>query len=123
MTKDHITTIEGLAERIQRTMASNEDVLALDQTVQALDMKVTEGFDRIEYLRPAEQKRKIEDLEVRMKRLEDALAIEPQLDERPQNTDRRWQGGQDLETTRHARYALPPLARAALICYGAGRGL
>jgi hypothetical protein len=80
MTKDNITTIEGLAEMIQRTMASTEDVQALDKKVQALDMKVTKGFDRIEHLIPAEQKRKIEDLEVRTKRLEDALAVEPQLD-------------------------------------------
>ena len=85
-------------------------------------MKITEGLDRIEHLRPAEQKRKIEDLEVRMQRLEDALAVEPQLDSRPQNTDRCRHGGQDLETARHALYAAPPLAYAALICYGAGRG-
>jgi hypothetical protein len=39
----NITTIEGLAEMIQRTMASKEDV-------QALDKKVTEGFERIEHL-------------------------------------------------------------------------
>jgi hypothetical protein len=83
MTKDNITTIEGLAEMIQRTMASTEDVQALDKTVQAPDMKVTEGCDRLEHLLPAEQKRTIEDLEVRMKRLEEALAVEPQLDSRP----------------------------------------
>jgi len=63
-----ITTIEGLAEMIQRTMASKDDV-------QALDKKVTEGFERIEHLLLAEQKRKIEDLQKRMKRLEDALAV------------------------------------------------
>jgi hypothetical protein len=48
--KDNITTIEGLAEMIQRTMASKEDVQELDKKVQALDMKVTTGFDRIEHL-------------------------------------------------------------------------
>ena len=60
---------------IQRTMASKEDV-------QALDKKVTEGFervdsrlDRIEHLLLAEQKREIEDLKQWMKRLEDALAV------------------------------------------------
>ena len=63
-----ITTIEALAEMIQRTMASKEDV-------QALDKKVTEGFERIEHLLLAEQKREIEDLQQRMKRLEDALAV------------------------------------------------
>jgi hypothetical protein len=64
----NITTIEGLAEMIQRTMASKEDV-------QALDKKITAGFDRIEHLLLAEQKREIEDLKQRMKRLEDALAV------------------------------------------------
>jgi hypothetical protein len=63
-----ITTIEGLAEMIQRTMASKEDV-------QALDRKVTEGFERIEHLLLAKQKRDIEDLKQRMKKLEDALAV------------------------------------------------
>ena len=53
---------------IQRTMASKEDV-------QALDKKVTAGFARIEHLLLAEQKWAIEDLKKRMKRLEDALAV------------------------------------------------
>jgi hypothetical protein len=70
-----ITTTEGLAEMIQRTMASKADVQALDKKVQALDKKVTEGFERIEHLLLAEQKREIEDLQTRMKRLEDALAV------------------------------------------------
>jgi DNA repair exonuclease SbcCD ATPase subunit len=75
MAKTIITTIEGLAEMIQRTMASKEDVQALDKKVQALDNKITEGFERIEHLLLEEQRRKIENLETRMKRLEDALAI------------------------------------------------
>ena len=75
MAKNKITTIEGLAEMIQRTMASKEDVHALDKKVQALDTKVTTGFDRIEHLLLEEQRRKIENLETRMKTLEDALAV------------------------------------------------
>jgi hypothetical protein len=75
MTKKNITTIEGLAEMIQRSMASKEDVNALDKKIQALDTKVAEGFERIEHLLMEEQKRKIENLETRMKKLEDALAI------------------------------------------------
>ena len=75
MTKNNITTIEGLAAMIQRTMASKEDVQALDKKAQALDTKVTVGFERIEHLLLEEQKRKIENLETRMKKLEDALAI------------------------------------------------
>jgi hypothetical protein len=64
----NITTIEGLAEMLQRTMASKEDIKELRAEMQA-------GFERIEHLLLAEQKRKIEDLEKRMKRLEDALAV------------------------------------------------
>jgi oligoendopeptidase F len=75
MAQTNITTIEGLAEMIQRTMASKEDIQALDKKFQALDTKVTEGFNRIEHLLLEEQKRKIENLETRMKKLEDALAI------------------------------------------------
>ena len=75
MTKNNITTIEGLAEMIQRTMASKEDVQALDTKVEALDKKVTAGFERIEHLLLAEQKGEIADLQKRMKRLEDAVAL------------------------------------------------
>jgi hypothetical protein len=59
MVKTTITTIEGLAEMMQRTMASKEDVHALDKKVQALDTKVTTGFERIEHLLLEEQRRKI----------------------------------------------------------------
>jgi hypothetical protein len=74
MNKD-IKTIEDLAAMIQRTMASKEDVQALETKVEALDKKVTEGFERIETLLLEEQKREMEDLKQRMKRLEDALAV------------------------------------------------
>lgn len=60
---------------INTHMASKEDVQALDKKFQALDTKVTEGFDRIEHLLLEEQKRKIENLETRMKKLEDAVAV------------------------------------------------
>jgi hypothetical protein len=71
----HITTIEGLAEMIQRTMASKEDVQALGTKVQARDTKVTAGFDRIEHLFLAQQEQRLTDPEGRMKKLEDALAV------------------------------------------------
>jgi hypothetical protein len=64
-------TIETLAEMINegfKTTATKEDVAALRS-------EMTAGFERIEHLLLAEQKRKIEDLEKRMKRLEDALAV------------------------------------------------
>jgi hypothetical protein len=68
MAKNNITTSEGLAALINETMASKEDV-------QALDKKVTEGFDRIEHLIPAKQEQGLNDVEVRMKKLKDALAV------------------------------------------------
>jgi hypothetical protein len=54
---------------------ASEDVQALDKKIQVLDNKVTEGFERIEYLLLEEQRRKIEELEKRMKCLEDALPV------------------------------------------------
>jgi len=75
MAKNKITTIEGLAALIHETMAKEEDVQALDNKIQALDTKVTEGFGRIETLLIEEQRRKIENLEARMQKLEDALAV------------------------------------------------
>jgi phosphoenolpyruvate-protein kinase (PTS system EI component) len=60
-------TIETLAEMINegfKTTATKEDIKA-----------VNTRLDRIEHLILAEQKRDIEDLKQRMKRLEDALAV------------------------------------------------
>ena len=71
MAKTTITTIDDLARMINegfKTTATKEDVAALRS-------EMTAGFERIERLLLAEQKRKIEDLEKRMKRLEDALAV------------------------------------------------
>jgi hypothetical protein len=64
-------TIETLAEMINegfKTTATKEDIKELRTEMQA-------GFDRIEHLLLEEQRRKIENLETRMKRLEDALAV------------------------------------------------
>jgi len=60
-------TIETLAEMINegfKSTASKEDI-----------QRVEVRLDRIEHLLLEEQKRKIENLETRMKKLEDALAI------------------------------------------------
>jgi len=64
-------TIETLAEMINggfKTTDTKEDVKALED-------RVTTQLDRIETLLMEEQKRKIESLETRMKKLEDALAV------------------------------------------------
>jgi DNA-binding FrmR family transcriptional regulator len=73
--KNNITTIEGLAEMIQRSMASKEDIKEVKEDVTALRSKMRAGFERIENLLLEEQRRKIENLETRMKKLEDALAF------------------------------------------------
>jgi oligoendopeptidase F len=75
MAHKNITTIEGLAEMIQRTMASKEDIKEFRAEVQQQFALVESRLDRIEHLLLEEQKRKIEHLETRMKKLEDALAI------------------------------------------------
>ena len=69
--KDSPTTIDDLARMINegfKTTASKEDL-------NALEGRLTTRLDRIEHLLLAEQKREIEDLKTRMKRLEDALAV------------------------------------------------
>jgi hypothetical protein len=63
--------IETLAEMINegfKTTATKEEVKALED-------RITRRLDRIETLLMAEQKRKIEGLETRMKKLEDALTV------------------------------------------------
>ena len=64
------STIEALARMINEgftATASKEDVKALED-------RVTTRLDRIETLLMEEQKRKIENLETRMKKLADPLA-------------------------------------------------
>jgi predicted DNA-binding ArsR family transcriptional regulator len=70
-----ITTIEGLAALIHETMVSKEDIkefrAEVNQKLEAVDSRL----NRIENLLLAEQKRDIEDLKTRMKRLEEAIAL------------------------------------------------
>ena len=69
--KKTITTIEGLAALINETMASKEDIKDVREDIS----NVNGRLDRIEHLLIEEQRRKIENLKTRMKKLEDALAI------------------------------------------------
>jgi DNA-binding FrmR family transcriptional regulator len=69
--KKTITTIEGLAALINETMASKEDIKDVREDI----ANVNGRLDRIEHLLIEEQRRKIKNLETRMKKLEDALAI------------------------------------------------
>jgi predicted nuclease with TOPRIM domain len=71
-------TIETLAAMINegfKTTATKEDFKEVKEDVAALRTEMQAGFDRIEHLLLEEQRRKIENLETRMKRLEDALAV------------------------------------------------
>jgi BMFP domain-containing protein YqiC len=77
MTKNKITTIEGLAQLINETMASKEDIKEFRIEVKQNFELVESRRDHIEHLLIEEQRRKIEHLETRMKKLEDALAISP----------------------------------------------
>src|SRR3954447_23603652 len=65
MAKKTITTIEGLAALINETMASKEDI----KDVRGDIANVNGWLDRIEHLLIEEQRRKIENLEMRMKKL------------------------------------------------------
>jgi DNA-binding FrmR family transcriptional regulator len=71
MTKNTITTIEGLAALINETMASKEDIKDVREDIATVNGRL----DRIEHLLLEEQRRKIENLETRLKKLEDALAV------------------------------------------------
>jgi hypothetical protein len=70
-----ITTIEGLAEIIQRTMASTQNIKAVEDWLTKRLDGIESRLGRLENSRMVEQKRKIENLEARMKNLKDALAI------------------------------------------------
>jgi hypothetical protein len=75
MTNNKITTIEDLAALINETMASKEDIKAVKDDVTAWRSEMKAGFDRIEHLLLAKQEQRRTDLEMRMKKLEDALAV------------------------------------------------
>ena len=75
MTNNKITAIEDLAALINETMASKEDIKAVKEHMTALRSEIKVGFDRIEPLLLAKQEQRLTDLEMRMKELEDALAV------------------------------------------------
>jgi hypothetical protein len=71
---DEIKTIDDLARMINegfKTTATKDDLKAVTTRLDGIDSRL----DRIEHLLLEEQKREIEDLKTRMKRLEDALAV------------------------------------------------
>jgi hypothetical protein len=71
-------TIERLAEMINeglKTTASKKDIKEVCSGVVNLRTKMRAEFDRIENRLMEEQKRKIENLQARMTKLADAVAI------------------------------------------------
>jgi DNA-binding FrmR family transcriptional regulator len=70
MAKD-IKTIEAVAEMIQRTMASKEDIKDVRKDI----AEVNGRLDRIEQQILTDYGRRIETLEQELKRLKDALAV------------------------------------------------
>jgi hypothetical protein len=71
-------TIEKLAEMINegfKSTASKEDISELRGEMNQQFGEVRSRLDRIEHLLLEDQNRKIENLETRMKKLEDALAV------------------------------------------------
>ena len=71
----NITSLEGLVEMIQRTMANKEDMKAVEDRLTTRLDGIESLLGGIENLFMVELKRKIENLEARMKKLEDALAV------------------------------------------------
>jgi hypothetical protein len=71
---DTTITIDQLAAMINegfKSTATKEDLKAVTTRLDGIDSRL----DRIEHLLIEEQRRKIENLEMRMKKLEDALAV------------------------------------------------
>lgn len=68
MVKQRISTIEDLAVLIQGTMASKEDVRQLEQ-------KMDGRFDKVERLILEDHRKRIEVIELDLKRLKEALAL------------------------------------------------
>jgi BMFP domain-containing protein YqiC len=74
----NITTIEDLARMINegfKTTASKEDLKEVKEDMKAMEGRLTTRLDRIEHLLLAKQEQRLNDLETRMKKLEDALAV------------------------------------------------
>ena len=77
-TKDDLkalATQEAVNTIMETLVQTKEDMTAVKEDMKAMEDRLSTRLDRIEHLLLAEQKREIEDLQKRMKRLEDALAV------------------------------------------------
>ena len=73
--QDAETAVENAMDKLALMINEGFTATATKDDLTALEGKLTTRLDRIENLLMEEQRRKIEDLEARMKRLEDALAV------------------------------------------------
>jgi predicted nucleic acid-binding Zn-ribbon protein len=72
----NVTTIQETVNAIMDTVAeTKEDLTAVKEEIQEFRTEVHAGFRRIENLLLAKQEQCLNDLETRMKKLEDALAV------------------------------------------------
>jgi hypothetical protein len=72
----NVTTIQETVNTIMETVAeTKEDMTAVKEDIQEFRTEVHAGFSRVENLLLAKQEQRINDLETRMKNLEDALAV------------------------------------------------
>jgi hypothetical protein len=69
------TTIEELAAMLYKHMASKEDIKTVQEDLAVSRSEMKAWFDRIETLLLAKQEQHFNDLEARIKELEDALAV------------------------------------------------
>jgi chromosome segregation ATPase len=88
MAQKNITTIEGLAEMIQRTMASKEDITGVKEDMKAMEGRLTTRLDHLDArvgrieadvhaLRDEMvHRREFEDVRDRIKYIEKKLGIE-----------------------------------------------
>jgi peptidoglycan hydrolase CwlO-like protein len=72
----NVTTIQETVTTIMETVAeTKEDMTAVKEEIREFRTEVHAGVSRIENLLLAKQEQRLNDLETRMKKLEDALAI------------------------------------------------
>ncbi len=58
-----------------KATATKEDLTAVQEDMKAMEGRLTTRLDRIEHLLLAKQEQRLNELEARMKKLEDALAV------------------------------------------------
>jgi hypothetical protein len=72
----NVTAIHETVNTIMETVAeTKEDITLVKEDMKAMEGRLTTRLDRIEHLLVAKQEQRLNDLEARMKTLEDALTV------------------------------------------------